>query len=150
MRTSAIFAVAVVQLGACIYTGAPSEVRTRAPEAAVGRTAPESDVRPSAPPREVRTRARESALRIDSTSLASFRATWQQLYSSLSSTERANLDVAAARIAFSPYGGVAHVPQSLRNSPIVPEMVRQQIDGMTYSQIIEHSGRPVEREESPK
>jgi hypothetical protein len=143
MRVLAISSATVVLLCACAYTGAPeSVVRTGAPEPDVPKAAPELAERTPAPQSTVRAAVPESVLRIDNASLASFRASWQQLYRSLSPIERTNLNNAAVLIAFAPYRGVTEVPQSLRNSPIVPEMIRDQIDGMTYPQIIELSNKP--------
>ncbi len=34
------------------------------------------------------------------------------------------------------YGGAADIPRNLRSSPIVPEMIRDRIAGLTYTEII--------------
>ena len=133
MRTLA--ALAVVTLGGCI--SGPPPVR----DAAVPSTAEAAVVAPAAvapPPPVVRPvpRPAPAAPRIDNASLASFRSSWQKMSDSLSASDRTKLNRAAALIAFAPYGA-ASVPLSLKDSPIVPEVIRDQIHGMTFAQIVQ-------------
>lgn len=81
----------------------------------------------------------QSEIRIDNSSLQSFRDTWQQLYRSLSRTKRRNLENAVPLIAFGRYHSVTEVPPALLRGPIGPETIREQIAGMTYAEIIELS-----------
>jgi hypothetical protein len=144
MRVATILPTAVLLRGAGAHVDAPEqEVRIFAPEAEP-ETTPEAETtektEASASLAEPRpTSEPGSAVRIDNTSLASFRESWQKLYSGLSTAEQTRLRRAAAAIAFAPYSGVTNVPQDLRNSPIVPEIIRDQIDGLTYQEIIELS-----------
>jgi hypothetical protein len=133
MRTSAISAVAVVTLGGCISGPAPVRegVVPRAAEPVV--VAPAAVAQP--PPVRPAPRPARVTPRIDSTSLASFRSSWQEMADSLSESDRTKLNRAATLIAFAPYGGVS-VPLSLKDSPIVPEVIRDQIHGMTFAQIV--------------
>jgi hypothetical protein len=131
MRKSAILTAVAALLGACSSLSPPESVR--APEPI---QAPEPQPEP-APQPKVAARPRE--VRIDNTSLESFRASWQRLRASLSPAQQANLQNAVARLTFEPYGGGADLPRNLRDSPIVPEMIRDRIAGLTYAQIIELS-----------
>ena len=149
MRRSALMSAAVVLLAACAHVDAPpSEVRVSAPLPEEADATESAAARASAPEPPRRTDTPKSPPRIDSTSLASFRRSWQELYGGLSPAEQARLTSAAAAIAFAPYRGATNVPLDLRYSPIVPEMVRDQIDGMTYLQIIELSRKSAGRSES--
>jgi hypothetical protein len=132
MRTLAISALAVVTLGGCISGPPPvrdAAVPSTAEAAVVARTA----VPP--PPVVPVPRPAPAAPRIDNASLASFRSSWQKMSDSLSASDRTKLNRAAALIAFAPYGA-ASVPLSLKDSPIVPEVIRDQIHGMTFAQIV--------------
>jgi hypothetical protein len=40
------------------------------------------------------------------------------------------------RLTFAPYGDASNLPRNLRDSPIVPEIIRDRIAGMTYAEII--------------
>jgi hypothetical protein len=77
-------------------------------------------------------------VRIDNTSIESFRSTWERLYRGLSRAERRTIENAVVRIALAPYHSPTEVPQSL-NRGIGPEVIRGQIGGMTYDEIIQLS-----------
>lgn len=49
---------------------------------------------------------------------------------------------AVASLAFAGYGSLADLPGNLRDNPIVPEMIRHRIDGMTYADIVRLSREP--------
>jgi outer membrane biosynthesis protein TonB len=137
MRKSAILTAVAALLGACSSLSPPESVR--APEPI---QAPEPQPEPAPPPQpapQPKVAARPREVRIDNTSLESFRASWQRLRASLSPAQQANLQNAVARLTFEPYGGGADLPRNLRDSPIVPEMIRDRIAGLTYAQIIELS-----------
>jgi hypothetical protein len=133
MRTTAILALVTMLLGGCAGY-APPEPQTRidaprpAAEPVATRQAPARPV--TQPPRAA------AAIKLDNTSLASFRASWERLYKSLSPAQRADLNDAIVQLTFAEYGGAAHMPANLRASPIVPEMIRHQIAGLTYAEII--------------
>jgi hypothetical protein len=147
MRTSALVSAAAALLGACAHVDAPqTEVAVTAPPVEAIETAepPVPPPQPQQPPAVTPA----AVARIDNTSLASFRRSWQELYTGLSDAEQARLTSAAAKIAFAPYRGVSSVPLDLRYSPIVPEMIRDQIAGMTYGEIIELSRKSASAEAS--
>ena len=101
--------------------------------------APPADIAlpPPAPEAAPRAAARQPrALRIDNTSIESFRATWQRLNAGLSTAERFALNGAVSRLAFARYPGMADLPNNLRNSPIVPETVRGRLHGLSYAEIV--------------
>ena len=134
MRKSALSAVATL-LGACSSLSvppapspAPVTARAEPPQA---EAPPQPAVQPPAPPPK---RPRE--IRIDNHSIEAFRQSWALLRASLSAAERAALSDAVARLAFVRYGGGTNLPVNLRNSPIVPELIRDRIDGLSYSEII--------------
>jgi hypothetical protein len=81
----------------------------------------------------------ETELRIDNSSTESFRASWQHLYESLSATQQRNLENAVILLALAPYRGKAPAPKNLKDGAFVSEMIRSQIAGMTYEEIIELS-----------
>jgi hypothetical protein len=131
MRKTAILALVTMLLGGCAGYAPPE------PQARIGATRPPAEpaARRQAPP-PVTQPPRTAAIEIDNSSLASFRASWQRLYTSLSPAQRADLNDAIVQLTFADYGGAAHMPANLRASPIVPEMIRHQIAGLTYSEII--------------
>jgi hypothetical protein len=105
---------------------------------------PEPVQAPAPPPVEVALPApapppetpQPQTLRIDNTSIESFRASWQRLNAGLSPAKKAALDAAVARLAFARYPGGADLPRNLRNSPIVPETVRDRLHGLSYDEIV--------------
>ncbi len=150
MRKLAILPAATALLCACISVAPESRVVTSPAAAPVAPSPPpEPEVRVTPPPPAPSKPVRAAAVRIDNASLATFRATWQQLYDSLSPAERTKLHNAVALIAFSPYRDVTELPLNLTRSPIVPEMIRGQIDGLTYPQIVELSKRADRSEPTP-
>lgn len=143
MRKSAILTTVTMLLGGC--TGLIGPTRSEAPlEPAPARAEPPSSlvqtpvpppVQPQAP-RQPRATPPQAAITIDNTSIDAFRASWGRLRSSLSPAQQTDLNDAVVRLAFAPYGGATNVPANLRNSPVVPEMIRHQIAGLTYAEII--------------
>jgi hypothetical protein len=102
------------------------------PTASVARPA-ESAPAP-APPRAAA--PRPTAVRIDNSSIESFRASWERLRSNLSPAQQRDLNDAVVRLAFAGYGGASQVPANLRNSPMAAEMIRERIAGLTYAEIV--------------
>jgi hypothetical protein len=72
--------------------------------------------------------------RIDNSSIEAFHASWDQLYKSLSRSEQQQLQFAVIRIALGHYQSAFDVPNDL--SGIRPETIRNEVDGMTYAEII--------------
>jgi hypothetical protein len=124
---------AAALLGGCTSLNPPPPVARPEPVQAPETPPAVVAVPPPAPAPEPRP---PQTLRIDNTSIESFRATWQRLNAGLSPAKKAALDDAVARLAFSRYPGVADLPRNLRNSPIVPETVRDQLHGLSYDEIV--------------
>jgi hypothetical protein len=135
MRRLVIFSGLAALLGGC----ASAPIPTSAPSApaATRDAAPPPAERPQPAPREPSERLRPAAVRIDNGSLESFRASWQRLRAGLSPAEQTTLNGAVATLAFAAYGSFSELPRNLRDSPIVPEMIRHRIDGMTYAEIVD-------------
>lgn len=139
MRKSAILTamttMAAALLGACSSMTTPEPVvepvPVQAPEAP---PEPATPAPQATPPRAAAQRPRE--VRIDNTSIESFRSSWQRLRASLSPAQQADLHSAVTRITFARYGGGTDLPRNLRDSPIVPEIIRDRIAGLSYSEII--------------
>ncbi len=135
MRNSSVLtAVAMLLLGGCASVSPPTPV----PPAPVVVEAPAPEpVEPPQPAVEpLPAPPRPEAVRIDSASIESFRASWERMRASLSPAQQADLNNAIVRLTFADYGDVTRLPPNLRNSPIVPEMVRHRIAGLTYAEII--------------
>jgi hypothetical protein len=135
MRKSALNSAVATLLGAC-STLSPPPATPPAPAAA--RTEPmqvEAPPRPAAEPARTPPR-RPRVIRIDGRSIEAFRESWALLRASLSPAELAVLNDAVVRLAFVRYGGATNLPVNLRSSPIVPELIRERIDGLSYSEII--------------
>ena len=99
--------------------------------------APAAEPEPAAPAaRAPRVAQRPREVRIDNSSIESFRTSWARLRASLSPTQQADLHSAVTRLTFARYGGASNLPRNLRDSPIVPEIIRDRIAGMTYAEII--------------
>lgn len=131
MRKSALLTAVTFLFGGCsALTPAPSEVLR---EPVTTRPAPPPADAHSQQPRAPR---RPQPIRIDNASIESFRASYERLRSSLSPVQQADLTDAVVRLVFARYGGAANIPGNLRSSPIVPEMVRHRIAGMTYAEIV--------------
>ena len=124
---------AAALLGGCTSLNPPPpEARPLPVQAPEAQPAPAA---PSAPAPRVATRQPRD-LKIDNTSIESFRTTWQRLNASLSPAEKTDLNNAVARLAFARYPSVADLPKDLRDSPIVPETIRDRIDGLSYAEIV--------------
>ena len=135
MRKSATLTAIAALLGACSSLGPPQSAPEPAPV-----QAPEPQPEPApAPPQAAQPRAapaRPREIRIDNTSIASFRSSWDRLRASLSPAQQADLHSAVTRLTFARYGGGTDLPRNLRDSPIVPEIIRDRIAGLSYSEII--------------
>jgi hypothetical protein len=128
----------IALLGGCV--SAPPR-----PEPAPAAPPPAARSEPAARPERVslpQAARQPAAVRVDNASLESFRTSWQRLRASLSPTQQATLNGAVAALAFDGYGSLADLPRNLRDSPIVPEMIRHRIDGMTYAEIVDLSLEP--------
>lgn len=135
MRKSALL-TAVALLGGCAASLPPQrEVEVAAAPASAEPPPLEARPAPAAPSAAAPRRPRE--IRIDNSSLDAFRASWERLRATLSPTQRADLNDTVVRLAFARYGGGTNLPLNLRNSPIVPELIRERIDGLTYTEILE-------------
>jgi hypothetical protein len=138
MRKSVILTATLLLLGGC--TGLTGPPRTAAPPAPVPARVEPPVAETQAPPQAVTppraTPRPAAAVRIDNTSIESFRASWERLRASLSPTQQTHLNNAVVRLTFAPYGGATNLPPDLRNSPMVPEMIRHRIDGLTYAEIV--------------
>ena len=135
MRKSAVLTAVTILLGGCaVVTGPPAPVRPAPVPARVERPAPETSPQPVAQPRA--TPRRPQAVRIDNTSIEAFRLSWERLRASLSPAQQADLNAAVVELTFAGYGGATNIPGNLRSSPIVPEMIRHRIAGLTYAEII--------------
>ena len=136
MRTTAMLTTVAWLLGGCTFTPlvpAPPVPDATPEQAAAPATEPEPAPRPVAQARVVP--QRPQAVRIDNTSIESFRSSWERMRASLSPSQQADLSNAVVRLTFAGYGA-ANIPTNLRSSPIVPEMVRDRIAGLTYAEII--------------
>jgi hypothetical protein len=134
MRTSAMLTAVTLLLGGCaVVTSPPATVRP-ASLPARAEAPPERSASATPPPRA--TPRRPQAVRIDNASIESFRASWERLRSTLSPAQQAALNDAVVELTFARYGGATNIPGNLRSSPIVPEMIRDRIAGLTYAEII--------------
>jgi hypothetical protein len=137
MRTTAMLTTVAWLLGGCTFTPlvpAPP-VSDPAPEQASVPPEPELEPAPQ-PVTQARVAPRRpQPVRIDNTSMESFRASWERMRASLSPSQQADLSNAVARLTFADYGS-ANIPANLRSSPIVPEIVRDRIAGLTYTEIL--------------
>ena len=141
MRKSAflILVAALLATGCATVTGprptpAPQPARAPEPQAPQARA-------PSTPP-AVQAPRRPAAIRVDGRSLQAFRASWQRLRASLSPSQQTGLNDAVAAIALDGYGSVPGLPKNLRDNPILPEMIRDRLHGMTYAEIMALAREP--------
>ncbi len=142
MRRRLILTGVAVLLGGCasLRGPKPTPLPTAEPPPAA-RSQPQA--RPAQTPQREIARPRPSTVvRIDNASLESFRSSWQRLRASLSPAQQTSLNGAAASLAFAGYGSLTDLPKNLRDNPIVPEMIRHRIDGMTYADIVALSRGP--------
>lgn len=136
MRKSALNMAVATLLGACSSLAPPPPAAR--PEPVAARTEPpQVEARPKrAEPPQAALPKRPREIRIDNHSIAAFRESWALLRASLSPIELAALNDAVVRLAFVRYDNAENLPVNLRHSPIVPEMIRDRIDGLTYSEIL--------------
>jgi hypothetical protein len=137
MRTTAMLTTVAWLLGGCTFTPlvpAPP-VADAAPEQAAAPPEPEPEPAPQPVVQARVAPRRPQPVRIDNTSIESFRSSWERMRASLSPAQQADLSNAVVRLTFADYGG-ANIPTNLRSSPIVPEMVRHQIAGLTFTEIL--------------
>jgi hypothetical protein len=78
-----------------------------------------------------------TALRIDSSTPEAFHASWKRLNSSLTSHERSELSLAILPIALGKYKSLVDAPPSLFTTGIGPDTIREQIDGMSFAEIVD-------------
>jgi hypothetical protein len=134
MRTSAMLTAVALLLGGCaVVTSPPAAVR---PASLPARAEAPPERSPPTAPSARATPRRPQAVRIDNTSIESFRASWERLRSTLSPAQQAALNDAVVELTFARYGGATNIPGNLRSSPIVPEMIRDRIAGLTYAEIV--------------
>lgn len=134
MRKSTLNPALAMLLSACSSLSSPPSLPPAPVAATVEPPQPEAPppvVRPPAPPPQP-----PSEIRIDNRSLEAFRESWARMRASLSLAELAALNDAVARLAFVRYGGATNLPVNLRSSPIVPELIRDRIAGLSYAEII--------------
>jgi hypothetical protein len=134
MRKSALLTAIAMLLGGCVSVSPPLEVPPAPARTEVTPREPEQRPQEAEQPRP--TPRLSQAIRIDNSSIESFRASWERMRTSLPPAQQATLDDAVVELTFADYGDVGGLPPNLRNSPIVPEMVRHRIAGMTYAEII--------------
>lgn len=140
MRRLVILTGVAALVGGCASLPGPTPLPAAAP---APQAQPQPQARPAEPsPPQVARQRPPAAVRVDNASLESFRTTWQRLRASLSPPQQATLNGAVASLAFARYGSLSELPRNLRDSPIVPEMIRHRIDGMTYAEIVDLSREP--------
>ena len=140
MRRLVILTGVAALLAGCTSLRGPAPSPEPVP-ATEARSQPAARPAPASPPQVARQRP-PAALKVDNASLESFRRSWRRLRASLSPAQQATLDGAVATLAFARYGSPADLPGNLRDNPIVPEMIRHRIAGMTYAEIVELSREP--------
>jgi hypothetical protein len=135
MRKAAILPVVTLLLGGCAVVSPPrSDVRPEpvpAPPSPATAAMPPQQATPQRPAPQ-----RVQAVRIDNSSMESFRASWERMRASLSPAQQSDLSSAVFRLTFAPYGSATSLPANLRSSPIIPEIVRERIAGLTYAEIV--------------
>ena len=80
--------------------------------------------------------AAPTALRIDGSTPTTFQSSWDQLYKSLSPSQRSQLEVAILPIALGKYHSFVDVPPSTL-AGIGPQTIRSEIDGMSFREILD-------------
>ena len=140
MRRRVILTGVAALLGGCTSLTGPAPLPAPAP---VPQAQPQPEARPApAPPPQATRQRPPAAVRIDNASLETFRTSWQRLRANLSPAEQSALNGAVASLAFAGYDSHSDLPRNLRDNPIVPEMIRDRIDGMTYAEIVDLSHEP--------
>jgi len=81
--------------------------------------------------------AGNTTLRINSSTPETFHASWKRLNKSLTSQERSQLSLAILPIALGKYKSLVDAPPALLNAGIGPDTIREQIDGMSFAEIVE-------------
>jgi hypothetical protein len=89
--------------------------------------------------------ASSTTLRIDSSTPEAFHASWQRLNKSLTSQQRSELSLAILPIALGKYKSLVDAPPALLTAGIGPDTIREQIDGMTFAQIVDLAHRQSNR-----
>jgi pyruvate/2-oxoglutarate dehydrogenase complex dihydrolipoamide acyltransferase (E2) component len=136
MRRSAGLTAVALLLGGCASIPPSPEVPPAPAPAQAEAAPPEPEQPPQPAAQPTTTPRRPRAIRIDNTSIESFRTSWERMRTSLSPAQQTDLNDAIVELTFADYGDVGQLPPNLRNSPIVPEMVRHRIAGLTYDEII--------------
>jgi hypothetical protein len=75
--------------------------------------------------------------RIDSSTPEAFHASWKRLNKSLTSQQRSELSLAILPIALGKYKSLMDAPPALLNAGVSPDTIREQIDGMTFAEIVD-------------
>lgn len=78
-----------------------------------------------------------ATVRIDSSTPESFHASWKRLNKSLTPQQRSELSLAILPIALGKYTSLVDAPPALLNAGIGPDTIREQIDGMTFADIVD-------------
>ena len=79
--------------------------------------------------------------RIDGSTPEAFQTSWDRLHSSLTRQQQSQLDLAILPIALGKYKSFTEVPPALLTTGIGPQTIRAEIDGLSFSQIIELANR---------
>jgi hypothetical protein len=82
-----------------------------------------------------------TTLRIDSSTPEAFHASWKRLNKGLTSQQRSELSLAILPIALGKYKSLMDAPPALLNAGIGPDTIREQIDGMTFAEIVDLAHR---------
>jgi len=138
--TFSILIAALLATGCATVTGPRPTASPRPAPEPEPRPAPPA--RPAATPPAAQTIRQPAAVRVDSRSLESFRVSWQRLRASLSPAQQTSLNDAVATLALEGYGSVPGLPKNLRDNPIVPEMIRDRIHGLTYAESMARAREP--------
>ncbi len=82
-----------------------------------------------------------AVIRIDGSTPQSFQASWDRLHHSLSLQQQSQLDLAMLPIALGKYKSLTEVPPSLLTTGIGPQSIREEIDGLSFQEIIDLANR---------
>jgi hypothetical protein len=75
--------------------------------------------------------------RIDSSTPEAFHASWKRLNKSLTAQQRSELSLAILPIALGKYKSLVDAPPALLNKGIGPDDIREQIDGLSFAEIVD-------------